>query len=106
MSVQEIPATELKAMMDRGEAFELVDVRTPAERAIASIEGARLLDRASYDALLALERDTPLVFHCHHGQRSREAAWHFVQQGFTSVYNVRDGIDGWSLAVDPAVRRY
>lgn len=106
MSVQEIPATELKAMIDRGDAFELIDVRTPAERSFASIEGAKLLDRASYEALLAKDRATPLVFHCHHGQRSRDAAWHFVEQGFTRVYNVRDGIDGWSLHVDPAVRRY
>jgi monothiol glutaredoxin len=49
---------------------------------------------------------TMLVFHCHHGERSRAAAHHFVQQGFTNVYNVTDGIDGWSLNVDPSVRRY
>jgi len=44
--VREIPAVELKAMLDRGERFELVDVRTPAERQVARIEGARLLDQA------------------------------------------------------------
>lgn len=106
MTVNEIPATTLKAMIDRGEAFELVDVRTPRERAIATIPGSRLLDQSLYDALLQLDPQTPLVFTCHHGNRSRHAAHHFVQQGFQKVYNVSDGIEGWSLNVDPSVPRY
>jgi monothiol glutaredoxin len=92
--------------MDRGDPFELIDVRTPHERAIATIEGSRLLDQASYDALIGMDRGVTLVFSCHHGNRSREAARHFVQQGFEKVYNVSDGIEGWSLNVDGAVPRY
>ena len=104
--VQEIPATELKAMLDRGDVFELIDVRSPMERSIALIEGSRLLDQESYDALLKADKDATLVFTCHHGERSRMAARHFVQLGFRDVRNVRDGIEGWSLCVDPSVRRY
>jgi monothiol glutaredoxin len=106
MTVQEIPATTLKAMLDRGDAIELIDVRTPWEREIAAIPGSRLLDQATYEALLQLDPGTALVFSCHHGQRSRAVAHHFVQQGFENVYNVSDGIEGWSCSVDPAVRRY
>jgi rhodanese-related sulfurtransferase len=105
-AVHEISAVDLKAMIDRGEAFELIDVRTPAERAIAVIEGSRLLDQAAYEALLGLDPETPLVFVCHHGNRSRAAAHHFRQKGFGKLYNVRDGIEGWSATVDPSVRRY
>lgn len=105
-SVREIPATELKAMIDRGESFELIDVRTPEERAFAAIEGSRLLDQETYQSLLGMDPDTTLVFHCHFGERSRAAAHHFLQQGFEDVRNVSDGIDGWSLFVDPSVRRY
>ena len=93
-------------MIDRGETFDLVDVRTPMERAIAAIEGSRLLDQESYDALLKADRSATLVFTCHHGERSRAAAQHFVQLGFEDVRNVSDGIEGWSLCVDPKVRRY
>ena len=106
MTVHEIPATTLKSMLDRGDAFELIDVRTPAERDIAAIPRSKLLDQATYDALLKLDPETTLVFQCHHGERSRMAAHHFAQQGFENVYNVSDGIDGWSLNVDPSVRRY
>jgi monothiol glutaredoxin len=104
--IQEISARELRAMMDRGESFELVDVRTPAEQSIASISGARLLDQAAYDALVQMEPQTPIVFFCHRGTRSRGAAEHFRQQGFENLYNVRDGIDGWSRDVDPSVPLY
>ena len=97
--VHEIPATQLKAMLDRGESFVLVDVRSPQERAYAAIPG-------SYDELLRMDPETTLVFSCHHGERSRAAAHHFAEQGFGNVYNVSDGIEGWSLNVDPTVRRY
>ena len=104
--VREISALELKAMADRGERFELIDVRTPAERQVAVIEGSRLLDPRTYEELLGLDPDTPIVFTCHLGQRSRAAAAHFRDRGFTNLYNVSDGIDGWSRMVDPKVPRY
>lgn len=104
--IQQLSAPELKAMLDGGERFEFVDVRTPQERAIAHIEGSRLLDQAYHDALLLRDRETPIVFHCHHGIRSQHAAEYFHRQGFTNLYNLRGGIDAWSALVDPSVPRY
>jgi monothiol glutaredoxin len=104
--VKPITARELKEKLDAGGALTLVDVRTPEERQIARIAGARLLDREVMDELLALERDTLLVFHCHHGVRSQGAAEHFVAQGFRNVFNLVGGIDAWSLEVDAQVARY
>ncbi len=105
--VKPISAVELQAMRDRGVPFELIDVRTEDERAIAKIEGSRLLDAESYDTLLALDRDTTIVFHCHHGMRSQAAAEYFLQkEGFRDVYNLIGGIEAWSALVDPSVPRY
>jgi len=105
-SVRQMTATELKAKLDSGEPFELIDVRTEWERNIARIERSRLLD-AEYGAeILALDRRTPLVFQCHHGIRSQAAAEYCVRQGFTDVYNLIGGIDSWSVTVDPSVPRY
>ncbi|MDC0743786.1 rhodanese-like domain-containing protein [Polyangium sp. rjm3] len=97
---------KLKEMLDAGERFEFVDVRTDKERAIARIEQAKLLDQAELERLEALPKDTPIVFHCHHGGRSRSAAEAFVGRGFSKVYNLEGGIDAWSVAVDPSVPRY
>ena len=93
-------------MLDAREPFELIDVRTPQEQAIAAIAGARLLDKAYHDVLLALDRDTPLVFQCHHGIRSQHAAEYFRERGFGVLYNLSGGIDAWSLLVDPSTPRY
>lgn len=91
----------------RDGSVTLVDVRPPAERDIAAVtapfEG---LEDGGLERLLALPKDAPLAFLCHHGSRSAQAAMYFAQQGFSDLYNVVGGIDAWSLEVDPAVRRY
>lgn len=103
--VQQIGPAELKARLAAG-PVHLYDVRSPQEREIARIPGATLLDAAARDQILALSRDTPLVFHCHHGGRSQQAAEFFLGHGFTRVANLRGGIEAWSVEVDPQVPRY
>ena len=105
-SIRQISATELKAMMDSGEPLDLVDVRTEHERALASIAGSKLLDDDRHQHLLSLDRDTPIVFQCHHGMRSQAAAEYFARSGFRNLFNLAGGIDAWSVEVDPAVPRY
>lgn len=104
--VEQLSPAQLKAMMGAGEAFELVDVRTPEERDLACIEGSRLLDQAYGQQILGLDRSTVLVFQCHHGIRSQAAAEYCAREGFTRVYNLVGGIDAWSVMVDPSVPRY
>jgi monothiol glutaredoxin len=104
--IRQLSAPDLKALLQSGTAVELVDVRTEEERAIAAIGGSRLLDQAYHDALLRRDRDTPLVFQCHHGIRSQHAADYFRREGFRNLYNLQGGIDAWSLLVDPSVPRY
>lgn len=104
--IRQLTAPELKAMIDAGTPFEFVDVRTEWERDRAKIEGARLLDQAYHDALMALDRETPMVFQCHHGIRSQAAAEYFEQAGFKNLCNLAGGIDAWSMFVDHAVPRY
>ncbi len=105
-AVKTLTPRELKQWLDAGRAFELFDVREPSERAIAHIEGARLLDERTAAALEARDRNTALVFHCHHGGRSRAAAEHFASLGFRNVWNLEGGIDAWSREVAPTVPRY
>jgi monothiol glutaredoxin len=104
--IHQLSAPELKALLESGAAIELVDVRTEEERALASIDGSRLLDQAYHDALLLRDRDTPIVFQCHHGIRSQHAAEYFRHEGFRNLYNLEGGIDAWSMLVDRSVPRY
>lgn len=103
--VKSLRAEDLQALLSRGEKFQLIDVRNDGERALAKIEGARLLDPKFEEELNALPKDTKMVFHCHHGMRSQAAAQRFLDRGFTNVWNLVGGIDAWS-AIDPKVPRY
>jgi monothiol glutaredoxin len=105
--VQSLSVAELKAMMSEGAPFVLVDVRPAQERAIASIEGAKPLEELDEAGELAgVEPSDRVVFHCHHGMRSRAAAERYVAAGYRRVYNLEGGIDAWSTLVDPKVPRY
>ena len=106
LEVRQMSVSELRALQESGLPFELVDVRTPAERALAQIEGSRLLDQEFYDSLVNRDRDTMLVFQCHHGMRSQSAAQHFLELGFTNLHNVVGGIEAWSREIDPSIPRY
>jgi monothiol glutaredoxin len=104
--VKPLSVKELKAWIDEKKAFELYDVRTEREREIASIAGSTLLDKDGEESLAALDKDTVLVFQCHHGVRSRSAAEHYLLKGFKHIYNLTGGIEAWSTQIDPKVPRY
>ena len=104
--VQSMSVGQLKALIDAGAPIELLDVRTPEERAIAAIPGAVLLNESEAARIESLPRDTMLVLHCHHGGRSAQAAEQFVSLGFVEVHNVVGGIEAWSQEIDPDVPRY
>lgn len=85
----------------------LVDVREPAEYAIAHIDGATLMPMQGIPQQLAtLPRDTEIILHCHHGLRSELAGNFLLAQGFARVSHMVGGIDRWSDEIDPTVAKY
>jgi len=104
--VRAIDAKELARLLESGTRVHLFDVRSEEEVAIARIPAARLLDAEVAAEIERLPKDALLVFHCHHGGRSQQAAEHFRGLGFHNVHNLVGGIDAWSQQVDPSVPRY
>lgn len=104
--VRQMSPRELADRQKRGDALELFDVRTPQEREMARIPGSTFFDREGQKRLLSLPKETLLVFHCHHGSRSQQAAELALSHGFRNVHNLAGGIDSWSVEVDPNVPRY
>jgi monothiol glutaredoxin len=102
--VKGLTPREVKQWIDSGKAFEFFDVRTDEELRTAKVERARHLD--GMDGLASVDKATPIVFMCHHGVRSRNAAERAVREGFKNVYNLEGGIDAWSQSVDSTVPRY
>ena len=94
----EIDVTKLKAMIDAGETFMLLDVREKDEYARAHIEGSRLIPLGALPSRISeVTKDLPLVVHCHHGGRSMKAVIWLRQNGFTQASNLTGGIDAPAL---------
>lgn len=85
----------------------LVDVREPAECAIAQIPGALLVPlRTLPQQLESLPRDREIILHCQHGMRSEMAGNFLLAQGFSRVSHMVGGIDRWSDDVDGTIAKY
>jgi len=104
-----ISARDLKAKMDAGEDFLLVDVREPNEYEIVSIPGSVLIpkgDILSGEALASLPQNRPLVLHCKSGARSAEALAVLHKAGFADAVHVGGGVLAWVKQVDPSLPSY
>ena len=85
----------------------LLDVREPAEVAVASVAGALHIPmREVPERLAEIDRRVPVVVMCHAGSRSRRVAEFLLHNGFAEVFNLNGGIDAWSTEIDPRVPRY
>jgi molybdopterin/thiamine biosynthesis adenylyltransferase/rhodanese-related sulfurtransferase/molybdopterin converting factor small subunit len=102
-----IDPVEVKAKLDRGDRFELIDVREPHEYQIARIPGAKLIPLGELPKRLSeLDKNAEIVAHCKMGGRSQQAVDLMKQNGFTNVRNMTGGITAWSDKVDPSVPKY
>jgi rhodanese-related sulfurtransferase len=102
--IVQLSAPELKQMIESGQTFEFVDVRTDDERAVAAIDGSRLLDRAYHDHLLSLTARCRSSFSATTASAARRRR--FPDPRIPSSLHLRGGIDAWSVLVDPSVPRY
>jgi len=97
---------EVAATLGSENPPRLIDVRTPSEWELARIEGATLMTEGMAAIMMRWSKETPIVFYCHLGQRSLDAASYFTGHGFTNVRSMTGGIEAWSEQVDPGVARY
>jgi rhodanese-related sulfurtransferase len=96
--VQEVSVDDVKARLDRGDKFLLVDVREESEYAKDHLPGAIHLGKG------IIERDieervpqlnAPLVLYCGGGYRSALAADNLQKMGYTNVLSMDGGIRDW-----------
>jgi adenylyltransferase/sulfurtransferase len=103
----DIDAIELKAKLDRGDDFKLIDVREPHEFQIGRIPGSTLIPLGELPKHLnELDPSAEYVMHCKMGGRSAKAVELMKQSGFKNVRNMTGGILAWSDKVDPSVPKY
>jgi adenylyltransferase/sulfurtransferase len=107
VSEGEIGVTELKAKLDRGDLFVLIDVREPHEYRICSIPGSKPIPLGELSKRTGeLDPAADTVVHCKSGMRSARACGILREAGFQRVRNLVGGISAWSDQVDPSVPKY
>lgn len=108
MAITTISPQELAARQQRGEACELIDVRTPVEFREVHVTFARNvpLDQLNPTALVSTRNDAsqPLYVICRSGNRANQACEKFVAAGFTNIVNVTGGTLAWEQAGLPVAR--
>ena len=101
---KDIDAADLFALIEKGEV-RLIDVRNADEVARGIIAGAShiplSLIPANVDALI--EGSDTLVFYCHSGIRSGQAASFIASHDREHVYNLQGGVLAWGRAGFPFV---
>ena len=105
--VPAISVGELKAKLDRGEKFVLLDVREPFEYDICRIAGSRLIPLGQLPSRMSeLDSADEIVLQCKSGVRSARALRLLQEAGFSKLSNVEGGILAWSEQVDPSIPKY
>ena len=80
-------------------AARLVDIRDPASFRSAHAPGAfHLTNETLLPFMQQTDFETPVLVMCYHGHSSQGAAQYLVDQGFSQVYSVDGGFEGWRLA--------
>ena len=107
MEDSEISVRQLKAKLDAGERFELLDVRRPDEVEFAKLPYTKWIQMHEFPARLdELDKDHEIIVYCHSGARSGRVTHALRKAGFSKAKNLVGGIDAWSDEIDPAVPKY
>ena len=99
--IHETSIAEVKARLDRGERFHLVDVREDSEWANGHLPTAQHLGKGiiERDIETAIpDRTAPIVLYCGGGFRSALAADNLQKMGYTNVLSMDGGWRGWTEA--------
>ena len=103
----DITPIELQRKLDRGDRFELVDVRDDYELDIAALPYTKWIPLHELgDRVDELDKSLETVVYCHTGGRSGRAVALLRRSGFENARNLVGGIARWSDDVDPKVEKY
>jgi rhodanese-related sulfurtransferase len=104
--MKEISVQELKEKLDKGEDFQLIDVREDFEYQTSNLGGELIPLGGILIETDKIAKDKEVVIMCRSGKRSAAAVMQLEAQGFTNLYNLYGGILAWQEDIDPALDVY
>ncbi len=104
--MKEISVQELKEKIDKGEDFQLIDVREDFEYQVSNLGGELIPLGGILIETDKIAKDKDVIVMCRSGKRSAAAVMQLEAQGFTNVYNLYGGILAWQEDIDPSLDVY
>lgn len=105
--MKEITVQELKAKIDRNEAFQLIDIREPYEYEICNLEAILIPMGNIFDHIDKIATDKPVIIHCKSGARSAAVISELERKfGMTNLFNLKGGILAWATQIDHTLPTY
>ena len=101
----QVAPKEASELVKAGKA-KLLDVRSQEEWNAVHIPESTFFTQELMHELGGWPKDQLIIFVCHHGVRSLDAAAYFAGHGLENVRTLRGGIDAWSMEVDDSLPRY
>jgi rhodanese-related sulfurtransferase len=105
--IREVGVLDVKAMLDRGVTFHLIDVREYTEWASGHLPHAQHLCKGiierDIEGLVA-DHAAEIVLYCGGGYRSALAADNLQKMGYSRVASMDGGWRGWTTAGLPVQR--
>jgi adenylyltransferase/sulfurtransferase len=99
--IPEISVDETHRILEKGDPVVLLDVREKEEIALGYINGAVFIPKdlleEKADTLLP-KKDVPVIAYCAAGVRSLSAAKTLKGMGYTQVFSMAKGFNGWKAA--------
>ena len=96
LEVKDISVDEAYNIVNSGQDYMILDVRTTGEFNEDHIEGAVLIPVLELENRLnELPKDKPIIVYCKIGGRSSTAANILMENSFTEIYNMTGGITDW-----------
>lgn len=102
--IKECSIADVKARLDRGERFHLIDVREDHEFGKDHVTGARHLGRGIIERDIESEipdKEAEIVLYCGGGFRSALAADTLQRMGYRNVTSMDGGMRAWREASYP-----
>lgn len=105
VSFTNITNSRLETMLLSPNDYQFLDVRTVQEYNGSHVPGFdHNLDfykfENNFSLITGLDKDKPVVIMCNSGNRSVSASNILHDLGYTEIYNLRDGIKGWTGATE------
>jgi adenylyltransferase/sulfurtransferase len=106
-TMKEVTVQELKAMMDSGADFQLIDVREPHEFEVCNLGGELIPQGQIPQNVDKVSKNKQVIIHCRSGARSGNMVqWLEKNHGHQNLYNLKGGILAWAREIDTDMPTY